>query len=97
MDAKVDISKTDGRMLADASRVSTVAQTAVFEQNNTAADAEVRKIIVANGGKVGKLDVASGNKIASTTTSASPVSSAAASVATLASGAAAVPAATRLK
>ena len=58
MDAKVDISKTDGRMLADASRVSTVTQTNVFEQNNSAADVEVRKIIVANGGKVGKLDVA---------------------------------------
>ena len=97
MDAKVDISQTDGRMLADASRVSTVAQTAVFVQNNTAADAEVRKIIVANGGKVGKLDVASGNKPPASVVSAAAVSAAAASVATLASGGAALQAPTRLK
>jgi len=99
MDAKVDISQTDGRMLADASRVSTVAQTAVFEQNNTAADAEVRKIIVANGGKVAKLEVAGSNKAATAPASANgaaPASAAAASVATLASGAAVLPAA-RLK
>lgn len=56
MDAKVDVSKTDGQMLADASRVSTVAKTNVFEQNNFAADAEVRKIIVSNGGRVAKLE-----------------------------------------
>ncbi len=52
MDAKVDISNTDGAILADGSRVSTVAQTSVFNDSNSAADAEVRKIIVANGGKV---------------------------------------------
>ena len=97
MDAKVDISKTDGRMLADASRVSTAAQTSVFEQNNSAADAEVRKIIVANGGKVGKLDVANSARVVAPVAATASVSSAPASVATLASGAAAVPAATRLK
>ncbi|MEO8805306.1 MAG: HlyD family efflux transporter periplasmic adaptor subunit [Burkholderiaceae bacterium] len=101
MDAKVDTSKTDGRMLADASRVSAVAQTNVFEQNNSAADAEVRKIIVANGGKVGKTDVASSTKLATPSSSANtatPVAVAgAASVATLASGGAAVAPATRVK
>ena len=101
MDAKVDTSQTNGRMLADASRVSAVAQTNVFEQNNTAADAEVRKIIVANGGKVGKIDVASNTKAATpsaSTSTATPVAAAsAASVATLASGGAAVSPATRLK
>ncbi len=60
MDAKVDISQTGGRMLADASRTSTVAQTSVFEQDNSAADAEVRRIIVANGGKVSPPVVARG-------------------------------------
>ncbi|HWI09783.1 MAG TPA: HlyD family efflux transporter periplasmic adaptor subunit, partial [Burkholderiaceae bacterium] len=61
MDAKVDISKLDGRMLADASRESTTsAQTKVFDQDNTAADAEVRKIIVANGGRASAIAVASG-------------------------------------
>lgn len=58
MDAKVDITKTDGAMLADGSRVSTVTQTGVFYDNNSAADAEVRRIIVANGGKVSTPQVA---------------------------------------
>ena len=56
MDAKVDISKTDGPMLADGSRNSAVAKTKVFDQLNTAADAEVRKIIVANGGRISKTE-----------------------------------------
>jgi membrane fusion protein (multidrug efflux system) len=51
MDAKVDISKTDGRMLADASRVSVQTQTKVFEQNDAPADAEIRKIILANSAR----------------------------------------------
>lgn len=50
MDAKVDIIKTDGQMLADASRPSNTAQTSVFEQRNGAADAEVERIVAANGG-----------------------------------------------
>ncbi len=93
MDAKVDISKTEGRMLADGSRTSTVAQTAVFDQNNSAADAEVRKIIVANGGRVGKLEVASNGPAAAP---AAP-GAAASAAGTLASGSAAVAAVTRLK
>ena len=100
MEVKVDVSKTDGRMLADATRVSVSTQTNVFDQNNTAADAEVRKIIVANGGRAGgregnKVDLASGAKYAARmpgTNSASSANSgraalssaAAASVATLA-------------
>jgi membrane fusion protein (multidrug efflux system) len=55
MDAKVDISQTGGRMLADGSRAVVSTQTAVFEQNNTAADAEVRRIIGANSGRPAKL------------------------------------------
>jgi len=91
MDAKVDVSKTDGRMLADGSRASATAQTTVFEQNNTAADAEVRKIIAANGGPGFKpTAVASAakpvrnnsNKVTETASTAS----AAASMATLAAG-----------
>ena len=98
MDAKVDISKTDGRMLADASRASAVAQTSVFEQNNSAADAEVRKIIVANGAKLSKLDGGGSNKVvASSPANAAPVSAAAASVATLANGGALVQPTNRLK
>jgi membrane fusion protein (multidrug efflux system) len=84
MDAKVDISKTEGRMLADASRASSVAQTSVFEQNNSAADAEVRRIIVANGGKASAPAVARGVAKAPMTASAASPVSAAAAVATLA-------------
>ena len=50
MDAKVDISKTDGRMLADGARPSIATKTSVFDEINSAADVEVRKIIAANGG-----------------------------------------------
>ena len=96
MDAKVDVSKTDGRMLADASRVSTVAQTNVFDQNNTAADIEVRKIIAANGGRVGKTELASNARPAASASTAAS-SSSAGPVATLADGASTVPRTTRLK
>ncbi len=54
MDARVDVSKTDGLMLADASRLSAQVQTRVFEQSNVAADEQVRKIIAANSGHAGK-------------------------------------------
>jgi len=90
MDAKVDVSKTDGRMLADGSRASATAQTTVFEQNNTAADAEVRKIIAANGGPGFKpTAVANAAKPVSNNTKATQTAStasAAASMATLAAG-----------
>ena len=54
MDARVDIIKTDGRMLADGSNASVVNATPVFDENNSAADAEVRRILVANGARVTK-------------------------------------------
>jgi membrane fusion protein, multidrug efflux system len=100
MDAKVDVSKTDGRMLADASRAATVVSTNVFDENNAAADAEVRRIIIANGGRVsapaaaaastGRAAVATG---AANGAAAPPAAAAAASVATLA----AVPTVSRVK
>jgi membrane fusion protein (multidrug efflux system) len=49
MDARVDVSQTEGRMLADAAGSSSGAATSVFDQDNTAADAEVRRIMLANG------------------------------------------------
>jgi membrane fusion protein (multidrug efflux system) len=55
MEARVDVNHTDGRVLADAQRAPTAVQTKVFEQDDTAAEAEVRKIIAANGGRVGNL------------------------------------------
>jgi membrane fusion protein (multidrug efflux system) len=52
MDAKVDVSRTDGRMLADPASTPVAASTAVFAQDNADADAEVRRIVGAQrGGK----------------------------------------------
>ncbi len=97
MDAKVDISRTEGRMLADASRASPGAQTRVFDADNSAANAQVRKIIVANGGRVGAVAQAGDAHVAAAPRHAAPpaASAEAASVARLAAGN--VPQATRLK
>ena len=50
MEARVDVSKTDGRMLADATAAPQEVQTAVFEQDNREADARVLQIIGQHGG-----------------------------------------------
>ena len=96
MDAKVDVSKTDGRMLAEGLRSSSGAQTAVFDQNNGAADEEVRKIIAANAGAGFKpTAVAVAKPTAQKAAAVAATSSAAAaSMATLAAGAAGAHAAT---
>jgi membrane fusion protein (multidrug efflux system) len=52
MDVKVDISKTEGRMLADASQNTTHATTAVFDDGKAAAEADVQRVIAANMGRV---------------------------------------------
>jgi membrane fusion protein, multidrug efflux system len=49
MDAKVDISKTDGRMLADASNAPRTRTTEVFDHDSAEADARVQRIIAGNG------------------------------------------------
>ncbi|TFZ08824.1 efflux RND transporter periplasmic adaptor subunit [Ramlibacter humi] len=51
MDAEVDVHQQDGKTLADAPRDAAVAQTPVFNTQDAAADAEVRRIIVANLGR----------------------------------------------
>jgi membrane fusion protein (multidrug efflux system) len=53
MEAQVDISNTDGRMLADGSAPPTAAQTHVFARDDEAADVLVRRVIAANGGGSG--------------------------------------------
>ena len=73
MDAKVDISNTDGRMLADGSRASVINQTKVFDEINSAADGDVRRIIAANGGA--GLARAAASPAASTATQASAAQS----------------------
>lgn len=50
MDARVDVSQTSGRMLADGARPPVLASTAVFAQDSAAADAEVRRIVKAQRG-----------------------------------------------
>jgi membrane fusion protein, multidrug efflux system len=51
MDAKVDISNTEGRVLASVSQSPSRAQTSVFDTGDAQADAEVKKIIAANLGR----------------------------------------------
>ena len=48
MEATVDVSKQDGKTLADAPRGTAVAQTQVFDRQDDGADAEVRRVIVGN-------------------------------------------------
>ncbi|HEY4067064.1 MAG TPA: HlyD family efflux transporter periplasmic adaptor subunit [Burkholderiaceae bacterium] len=89
MDAKVDISKTDGRMLADGSTPSTIVQTAIFDLNNGKADVEVRKIIAANGGPAVKTTAlaSAAPAAANDTVAKTSTAPASASMATLAVGA----------
>jgi membrane fusion protein (multidrug efflux system) len=51
MDTEVDVSRQDGKALADAPRVAPVAQTLVFNVLDKRADAEVQRIIAANTGR----------------------------------------------
>jgi len=75
MDAKVDISNTDGRMLADGSRASVINQTKVFDEINSAADGDVRRIIAANGGPALARSTGANTPAASTATQASAAQS----------------------
>ena len=50
MDAEVDVSKQDGKALADTARPAAVARTEVFDSLDKGAEAEVRRVIVANLG-----------------------------------------------
>jgi membrane fusion protein (multidrug efflux system) len=54
MEARVDVSDTSGKTLADAPRSNGVAQTTLGEASHADADAEVRKIIAANLGRAVK-------------------------------------------
>ena len=50
MDATVDVSKQDGRTLADVPRAAAVSTTAAFAQQDDGAEAEVRRVIATNSG-----------------------------------------------
>ncbi|MEO8312008.1 MAG: HlyD family efflux transporter periplasmic adaptor subunit [Caldimonas sp.] len=71
MDARVDVGKSDGRVLADASQRPARVQTSIFDRGNEQADAEVKKIIAANLGRRVSADgapaaAARGGSVAST-------------------------------
>ena len=51
MDAEVDVTNQDGKMLSDAPRTSPVAQAQVYSAADSGADAEVRRVIAANAGR----------------------------------------------
>ena len=51
MEATVDVSHLDGKMLADAPRAAALVQTSVFEAQDSGAAQEVRNIIAANMGR----------------------------------------------
>ena len=54
MEARVDVSDTSGKTLADAPRSTAVAKSVVTDANHADAEAEVRKIIAANLGRAVK-------------------------------------------
>jgi membrane fusion protein, multidrug efflux system len=49
MEATVDVSKQDGKTLADAPRAASLSQTQAFESQDDGAENEVRRVIAANG------------------------------------------------
>ena len=50
MEAEVDVSHTDGALLAESTAESKAVQTAVFTQSDAQAEEAIRRIIAANGG-----------------------------------------------
>jgi membrane fusion protein (multidrug efflux system) len=50
MEAVVDVSKQDGKTLADAPRAASVSQTQAFNTQDDGAEAEVRRVILGNSG-----------------------------------------------
>ena len=57
MDAKVDVTNTEGRMLADATQRSLKTETRVFDQASQQADVEVKRVIAANLGRAVKANL----------------------------------------
>ena len=54
MDVEVDVSKQDGKTLADAPRTSALASTEVFDALDSGAEAEVKRVIAQNSGRGGR-------------------------------------------
>jgi len=51
MDAEIDVTKQDGKALADSARPAAMAKTEVFNSLDKGAEAEVQRVIVANLGR----------------------------------------------
>jgi membrane fusion protein (multidrug efflux system) len=51
MDAQVDVSKQDGKTLADAPRAAAISSTDVFQSQDNGAEEEVRRVIARNSGR----------------------------------------------
>ena len=73
MDTRVDVSRTDGKALADAPRAHAVAQTAVFDQVGRDADGEVRRIVAANAGRASRVAAARGQRAESSASAVAPM------------------------
>jgi membrane fusion protein (multidrug efflux system) len=58
MDAEVDVSRQDGKTLADVPRSAPVAQTQIYSSLDWGADAEVQRVIAANSGRARSAEVA---------------------------------------
>ena len=69
MDVEVDVANKDGKTLADTPRENAMTQTAVYTTSDDGADAEVRRIIAANGGRAAVRG--NGNPVAARSGSAS--------------------------
>ncbi|MDI1273270.1 efflux RND transporter periplasmic adaptor subunit [Polaromonas sp.] len=74
MDAEIDISNKDGKMLADAPRTAAASQTQVYASLDSGANAEVRRVIAAN---IGRGRAAAGKPAADAPVSAAPALAAA--------------------
>ncbi|MDI1238767.1 MAG: efflux RND transporter periplasmic adaptor subunit [Polaromonas sp.] len=74
MDAEIDISNKDGKMLADAPRTAATSQTQVYASLDSGANAEVRRVIAAN---IGRSRAAAGKPAADAPVSAAPALAAA--------------------
>ncbi len=51
MEARVDVSREDGALLADPAQTAAATQTKVFDSDGAAAEAAVRRIVAANLGR----------------------------------------------
>ena len=97
MDAKVDVSQTTGAMLADASQAPSGSETRVFELATHQADADVRRIIAANGGPAVKAQASAAPRTAPAAEARAAVSLSASAVARLAASSTAAPSDSRVK